>query len=326
MSQHDYNVANNPGATVRADINALAEAIASLNGGSAAPSVTFPHMLWFDEVNAQLDIRNTANTAWIVLLDVGSSAATIDDTVLASALSGNWFGTSPRIPRISTAGITDIGGSLNLHGDAADVTSFQAQLQRATGANGVLTLSSTGTGGMNFAMSGPVKKSGLYFGQVPIGGEIDWPVATAPAGWLLEAGQLVSRTTYAALFAIIGTTYGVGDGSTTFGVPDKRGRVTAGVDNMGGTAANRLTGQSGGVAGTLAAVGGEEQHTLSTAEIPAHTHANGDNGRFSAAPGGTSAANLSSTGAVLSGSTGGGGAHNNVQPVIVQYKIIFAGV
>ncbi len=61
-----------------------------------------------------------------------------------------------------------------------------------------------------------------------------------PTGWLLCFGQAVSRTTYAALFNAIGTTYGAGDGSTTFNVPDLRGRVPAGKDNMGGTAGNRL--------------------------------------------------------------------------------------
>lgn len=75
---------------------------------------------------------------------------------------------------------------------------------------------------------------------VPSGSVMAYAGATAPANWLLCHGQLVSRTTYAALFAAIGTTYGAGDGSTTFALPDGRGRVLVGRDNMGGTAANRL--------------------------------------------------------------------------------------
>lgn len=63
---------------------------------------------------------------------------------------------------------------------------------------------------------------------------------SAPPGWLLCYGQAVSRATYAGLFEAIGTVYGTGDGSTTFNVPDMRGRVAAGKDNMGGTAAGRL--------------------------------------------------------------------------------------
>lgn len=65
--------------------------------------------------------------------------------------------------------------------------------------------------------------------------------STAPTGWLLCYGQAISRTTYANLFAVIGTTYGVGDGSTTFNLPDLRGRIAAGKDNMGGSAAGVLT-------------------------------------------------------------------------------------
>lgn len=64
--------------------------------------------------------------------------------------------------------------------------------------------------------------------------------ADAPAGWLLCYGQAVSRTTYATLFAAISTSFGVGDGSTTFNLPDLRGRVPAGKDDMGGSAAGRL--------------------------------------------------------------------------------------
>lgn len=64
--------------------------------------------------------------------------------------------------------------------------------------------------------------------------------SAAPNGWLLCFGQAVSRTTYAGLFQAIGTTFGVGDGTTTFNLPDLRGRVVAGADNMGGTAAGRL--------------------------------------------------------------------------------------
>ena len=99
--------------------------------------------------------------------------------------------------------------------------------------------------------------------------------STAPGGFLMCDGSAYSRTLYAALFAVIGTTFGAGDGSTTFNVPDMRGRVAAGVDNMGGTAASRLTsGGSGLNASTLGAVGGTETHTLTTAQMPAHTHAN----------------------------------------------------
>lgn len=65
---------------------------------------------------------------------------------------------------------------------------------------------------------------------------------TAPNGWLLCSGQLVSRTTYSTLFGIIGTTYGAGDGSTTFNLPDLRGEFIRGLDSGRGLDAGRALG------------------------------------------------------------------------------------
>ncbi len=99
-----------------------------------------------------------------------------------------------------------------------------------------------------------------------------------PPGWLLCAGQTVSRVAYAALFAVVGTAYGAGDGATTFTLPDLRGRVVAGLDNMEGTSANRLTSAQADV---LGGAGGAENQTasgsvgdttLSEAQLPSHVH------------------------------------------------------
>lgn len=98
--------------------------------------------------------------------------------------------------------------------------------------------------------------------------------ATCPDESILSYGQAISRTTYSDLFAIVGTTYGTGDGSTTFNVPDLRGRTVAGQDDMGGTSANRLTDAvSQSLNGdTLGDTGGEETHTMTSSELVAHTH------------------------------------------------------
>lgn len=103
-----------------------------------------------------------------------------------------------------------------------------------------------------------------------------WPGTAAPPLSIFGYGQAISRTTYAAYFAIVGTTYGAGDASTTFNVPDYRGRGIVGKDDMGGSSANRLTGLSGGVDGdVLGAVGGTEGTTLAEANLPAHVHSDG---------------------------------------------------
>lgn len=99
---------------------------------------------------------------------------------------------------------------------------------------------------------------------------MDYAGTTAPTGWLFCYGQAISRTTYAALFAVISTTYGVGDGTSTFNVPDLRGRVIAGKDDMGGSSANRLTTILNG--DNLGATGGTETFTQTTSTMPAHSH------------------------------------------------------
>jgi microcystin-dependent protein len=179
---------------------------------------------------------------------------------------------------------------------------------------------------------------------------VDFAGSTAPTGYELCYGQAVSRTTYAALFAAISTTYGSGNGVSTFNLPDARGRVTAGKDNMGGVAANRLNAATtGGVDGaTLGAVGGEKDHVNTIAETAAHSHANalvdpshlhfhtayslasnspGSNSRNSDGGSGSGGSSTNTNSAftgmsITNASTGGGAAHNNVQATIVFNKII----
>jgi len=108
----------------------------------------------------------------------------------------------------------------------------------------------------------------------PTGAVLPYAGVSAPVGWLMCNGQSVSRTTYALLFAVIGTTYGTND-ALSFNLPDLRGRVVAGVDTMGGTAANRLTIAKSGInAASLGATGGYDGYTLSAAQcaMPSHSH------------------------------------------------------
>jgi microcystin-dependent protein len=179
--------------------------------------------------------------------------------------------------------------------------------------------------------------------NVPLGAGLDYWGPTAPnSAFAFPSGQAISRTTYAALFSMIGTTYGTGDGSTTFNLPDKRGRVSACTDDMGGSSAFRLTTSFFGATAHLGATGGSESHTLTVAEIPAHTHPSSlsDPGHVHSENipevGGGSAWNncngASNTTATFAGpntssavtgitinnaSQGGGAAHVVVQPTIV---------
>jgi microcystin-dependent protein len=105
---------------------------------------------------------------------------------------------------------------------------------------------------------------------IPIGGLLPFTGTTSPNSSLVfPYGQAISRSTYDDLFTLVGTTYGTGDGSSTFNVPDLRGRVLAGKDDMGGTSANRLTAADDGLNGdTLGATGGGETQTLVRANLP----------------------------------------------------------
>ena len=102
--------------------------------------------------------------------------------------------------------------------------------------------------------------------NIPLGGGLPFFGSTAPnSSFAFPYGQPVSRTTYANLFSLLSTSYGIGDGSTTFNLPDLRGRVLAGRDDMGGSAAGRLTSNWFGTsAAALGATGGSEKNALSS--------------------------------------------------------------
>ena|SRR5215469_6133999 len=131
---------------------------------------------------------------------------------------------------------------------------------------------------------------------MPAGVILPYGGTAAPNGeWLMCSGQAVSRATYAALFAAIGTAYGAGDGSTTFNVPNLQGRIPVGQDT--------------GTFATLGAVGGEQTHALNVNEMATHTHtissdsAGTPAGTINSVSAGTPAGSLSSDSAGTPGGT-----------------------
>ena len=138
----------------------------------------------------------------------------------------------------------------------------------------------------------------------------------APTGWLMCDGSAVSRSTYSALYDAIGTAYGPGDGSTTFNLPNLKGRVPVGQDPA--QAEFDAMGEAGGA----------KTHTLTVGEMPSHTHL-GPTTNGVAGPNyevvSQTAAGIDYTPNSPTAATGGGGAHNNLQPYVVTNYIISTG-
>ncbi len=147
---------------------------------------------------------------------------------------------------------------------------------------------------------------------LPLGAVIEWYSDVIPENWLLCNGQNISRTDYPELFNVLGTKYGTGNGSTTFGIPNLKGKVPVG-KSAGDIDFN-----------TLGKIGGEKEHILTVNEIARHIHAVAvNNGQGNKEWGlnftyeGTAAFNSGASEPV-----GGSQAHNNLQPYLVCNFII----
>lgn len=225
----------------------------------------------------------------------------------------------------------DIASALSSSLDRDGKGAMRANL--AMGGNKITNVA-PGTAASDVATVGQIGESV----SIPIGAVLDYWGSAPPEGYLFCAGQAVSRSTYADLFDVIGTAAGAGDGSTTFNLPDYRGRVGAGRDDMNGTSAARLNTLS---STTLGGAGGSQTHTLTETQMPSHSHSVNDPGHrhtyqkatsllvgvgseeFSLQAAGSENTNSATTGISIN-SAGGGAAHNNVQPTIICNKIMRA--
>jgi len=265
MAQADYNLANQSGSAFRSELNSTLSAILSLNSGGTPPVTTVAYSLWADTTTGLLKIRDSSNTSFITVGTLGSVNLGL------AALAGPTFTGVPSAPTASagtnttqiatTAFVTGqfvpvtggtITGNITLNAQSdvrfadADSSNFVAfQAPATVAANLTLTLpASDGSSGQALTTNGSGALSFATIGGVPIGAVFHFAASTAPTGFLKANGAAVSRSTYAALFAITGTTYGSGDGSTTFNVPDLRGEFIRGWDDARGIDASRAFGSA----------------------------------------------------------------------------------
>ena len=167
----------------------------------------------------------------------------------------------------------------------------------------------------------------------PVGSTMRWKTSTAPAGWLVCGGQAVSRTVYSALFSLLGTTYGAGDGSSTFNLPNSTDRMNIGAGNLYGL------GQTGG--STDAIVVSHTHTATSVVTDPSHSHGTSAGGNYVFLNGGNIVAGTAgggnlgyepNTGTATTGITvattnaiaGTSGSGANLPPYFADYEIIKA--
>lgn len=255
--------------------------------------------------------------------------AALTASLLPAATAGDGFAvvfinTSSGNVTIDPDGAETINGASNLVLNAGSSVSIHCNGSEWYATTVVPADGSITEAKLSFAVTGMV---------VPYAG------SSAPTGWLLCYGQTVSRTTYADLFGVVGTTYNTGgEAGTDFRLPDLRGRSVFGKDNMGGSTASRITAGNSGITGTtLGAAGGDERlhsHThTNTLTDPGHQHylqGNATATNVASVAGGNSAGTninnavtmSATTGITITNASSGSGSSQNVPPAIILNYLI----
>ena len=194
------------------------------------------------------------------LISVGNVVRVADNGLLATKLASTAIGSG--LERIGSNAIlkTKVGNSLTYDGSQAMIVannSITNAMLATTPANTVKGRLNTSGAVQDLTQSDLALLLAGIVTANPIGTVIDWAGSGSPPSTYLECnGSAISRSTYSDLFAVLGTTWGAGDGSTTFNLPDLRRRVTMG---SGGTA-------TGTIGNSVGNTGGAETHVLTESE------------------------------------------------------------
>ena len=301
---HDYNIADQVGATFRADLNNVLGDIQSTNRGSSEPTTKVNGKLWVNSNNNTLNMYDGTN-----FINLGK----IDTAEMGHA----------------TTASPSFTGTINSAGDI--VMSGTGSLQLPTGTTAQRPTPATGDIRFNTTLTQFEGYNGSAWGEiangVPAGSVFTFASTTVPSGYLECNGAAVSRSTYATLFATISTTFGVGDGSSTFNLPDLRGQFVRGwANNATGTGDD---GRS--FASSQADQNKTHGHTASVTD-PGHKHVtkghgtqdDGGSNVTGSTSGGTSSTSMNdaNTGITVSVASDGG-AEVRVKNIALMYVIKF---
>ncbi len=301
---HDYNIADQVGATFRADLNNVLGDIQSTNRGSSEPTTKVNGKLWVNTNNNTLNMYDGTN-----FINLGK----IDTAEMGHA----------------TTASPSFTGTINSAGDI--VMSGTGSLQLPTGTTAQRPTPATGDIRFNTTLTQFEGYNGSAWGEiangVPAGTVFTFASTTVPSGYLECNGAAVSRSTYATLFAAISTTFGVGDGSATFNLPDLRGQFVRGW-------ANNATG-TGDDGRSFASSQSDQNkthgHTASVTD-PGHRHVtkghgtqdDGGSNLTGSTSGGTSSTSMNDANTGISVSVASdGGAEVRVKNIALMYVIKF---
>ncbi len=264
------------GADVQAVLDAAAALIAA-RAPLASPALTgTPTAPTADTAVSSTQIASTAFVQNVVAALVDSSPGALDTlNELAAALGDD--------PNFATTVTNSLAAKLDLAGGTM---------------TGALTLANDPTGDLEAATRQFVLAQAAS--AIPTGTVIAWLTGTPPTGTLECDGSAISRTTYATLFGVLGTTYGNGDGSTTFNLPDLRGYFLRGFDNGAGNDPDAASRTDRGDGTT-----GDNVGTKQADELKSHTHTYGNSADNIGAASGTGVKDAENSNSFTSGATGG---------------------
>ena len=294
--------------------------------GSAASVVLTNNTGAGDEARSAIielkgSVGGTHSTIYVIIPNNSKSYVVRNSVVYASAGADVVM----RVAGNTPVTITPASNSFVVTNGADVYNVAPATFPSAITVEGAATFESTVTVKGDVHVSSKVCASAFYgdganiTGLLPTGAILPYGVTAAPTGYKLCDGSAHTRTgtSTSALFTVIGTLYGVGNGSTTFNVPDLAGKFMAGI----GSGLTSVT--AGMIVGTtIGNTGGVQTVTLTTTQLPSFNHLAGSNtwsNRDDASnilQSGTSVASVSTT------STGGGGAHSNIPPALIVQFII----